>query len=223
MARLWHGHASLKSWDALAEKTTRADQQHQQHEQIHGCLGELRETEADHQTLDQSNDEGSHDYAPERPKSTDHHHNECRGYDVVAHRGVDRENRRKHDASEAGKANAEEGDRGHVWLKRYAEGADHVRALHSSANDASKCGSLEQKPKAANAACRDSKHKHTVIGINEGANEQLTAQLGGNGEGQRRRTEDHAQELLGDHGQTESQDQGQTRIGLVETAKEGAL
>src|SRR5262245_47725715 len=172
--------ASLEPQDALAEQATRADQQDEQHEEINGRLRELRIAERDHQALHHADDEGSDDDTPERPESADHHHDKGRSYDLVAHRRVDREDRREHHAGQAGKSDAEKRNRRHVWLERDPQRADHVGALDTGAHDASERGPLQQVPEARDAGGRHEQHQDAVIGIDEAADEQLAAELARN-------------------------------------------
>ena len=216
-------HASLEPLDALAEQAARAHQQDQQHQEIHGRLGKLWVAEGHHQSLHQADDHGGNDHTPEGAKPADHHHDEGSRNDFIAHRRMDGKDRRQHDAGETGEPNAEEGHRHHIGLERDAERADHVRALHAGAHHAPEGRALQQKPQTTDAGRRHQQHQHAVVRINEACDEQLAAQLGGNGEGQRRRAEDHAQHLLGDHGQAKGEDQGQAGIGLIEAAKERAF
>ena len=62
-----------------------------------------------------------------------------------------------------------------------------------------------------------------VAGEDEVADEELAAQRRWDRERKRRRAEDHAQRLLGDHGETEGQQQRENRVGSIEALKEPAL
>src|SRR5262245_61266422 len=76
-------HASFEALDALAEQAARAHQQDQEHQQIHGRLGELRIAKGHHQPLHQADDHGGNDDTPEGAKAADHHHDEGCRYDLI--------------------------------------------------------------------------------------------------------------------------------------------
>ena len=77
----------------------------------------MRKAESDDEAFDEANKQSCDDNAPERAKPADHHHNEGRRNDFLAHSGMHRINRREQDAGEAGEADAKACNRRHVGLQ----------------------------------------------------------------------------------------------------------
>jgi hypothetical protein len=80
--------------------------------------------------------------------------------------------------------------------------------------------SSSQHPVTARTATADGE---AVIGVDEIAQDELSAQLVRDGEGQAGGAPDHPQRLLGGHGEPEGEQQSQGRILAVEPAQEQPL
>src|SRR5207253_1978678 len=68
--------ASLEPHDALAEQAARPEQQHQQHQEIDRGGGSRGIPDADHDALDEADQQRCGNDAPERSETADHHDNE---------------------------------------------------------------------------------------------------------------------------------------------------
>src|SRR6266496_1165422 len=131
--------------------------------------------------------------------------------------------RRQQDARERGQRNADRDDAAHVWGERDTERGNHIRVLHTGANDPSERRSLQQEPQESDGRRGNDQHQQPILRIDEIADQNLSAQRIGNREWYRRRTEDQTQRLLRDHRQTERQQQAERRIRAIEAAKQESL
>src|SRR6516164_2538316 len=77
--------ASLEPRDALAEQAARPEQQHEQHQEIDRGGGGGRIADPDHDAFDETDQKRCRHHAPERSEPADHHHDESRRDDLLAH------------------------------------------------------------------------------------------------------------------------------------------
>ena len=124
----------------------------------------------------------------------------------------------------AASRDADRDDGAHVRLQRNAERGHHVRVLHARAHDAAERRALQQEPQSCDRRGRDREHDQPVLRVDEVADQAAgPCSAGGNRERQRRRAEDQAQRLLGDHREPEGEQQAERRILAIEAPEQEAL
>src|SRR6266852_8623017 len=99
--------ASLEPHDAFAEQAARPEQQYQQHQKIDRRGRGRGIADADHDAFDEPDQQRRSNDAPERSETADHHDDEGGRYDLLAHRRMNRIDRRQQHTGEARKPDAE--------------------------------------------------------------------------------------------------------------------